>query len=406
MKLFRFNLIKFSAISCLVLLAGIISSCHVQKQKSGGLSSDFVDEQLRSAVAHYKILMSHAAENSFPRTWENGELKSAPSQSWISGFYPGTLLYLYEYSGDKSLLDEAEQKLTVLEKEKHNTGTHDLGFMLYCSFGNALRLTGKPAYREVILTGTESLSKRFNPEVGCIRSWGKIDDEKNFLVIIDNMMNLEMMTWASRESGNNKYRDIALTHANTTMANHFRPDYSTWHVVNYNQQDGSIKEKKTAQGNADSSSWARGQVWGLYGYTMMARETGQKDYLEQAHHIAEFLLSHKNLPADGVPYWDFDAPGIPNAKRDASSGSIMASALLELSRLSKGKQASAYKQAAEKIIRSLSSPAYRTVGDEAGGFLLKQSVGALPSKSEVDVPLSYADYYYVEALMRYRDWYL
>ena len=390
---------------CAALLLGA-SSCKVQKRESAALSKDFIDDQLRSAVSHYKVLMENAPEETFPRTWENGKLLTSKSGGWISGFYPGTLLYLYEFSEDNALLAEAKQKLTVLEKEKNNTGTHDLGFMLYCSFGNAYRLTGEEAYKEILLTGAESLSARFDPEVGCIRSWGKIDDTKQFLVIIDNMMNLEFLTWASREGGNDKYRDIALTHANTTIENHFRPDYSSWHVVNYDGVSGEVHQKKTAQGNADSSAWARGQAWGLYGYTMLGRETKNKKYLEQARHIADFILNNKNLPEDMIPYWDFDAPGIPNAKRDASAGAIIASALLELSRLSKGEQAADYKRAAEKMLQSLSGPAYMAGNDEIGGFILKHSVGSLPAKSEVDVPLSYADYYYVEALMRYRNWYL
>ncbi|MNV08016.1 Unsaturated chondroitin disaccharide hydrolase [compost metagenome] len=324
------------------------------------------------------------------------------------------MLYLYEYTKDEKLLTEAKSKLKELEKEKNNKGTHDLGFMLYCSFGNALRLTGdSAAYKEILSTGAASLATRFHVAPQTIRSWdgGKNWDDQpwTYPVIIDNMMNLEFLTEVSKMTGDKRYRDIAITHANTTMVNHYRKDYSSYHVVDYNPKDGRIISRKTAQGAFDESAWARGQSWGLYGYTMMYRETGDKKYLEQARHIAQFYLNHPNLPKDLIPYWDMDQNKLtPDSKyysqkdlRDVSTASVTASALLELAQYTTGSESQLYISKAEQMLRSLSSKPYKADYKEAGGYVLKHSVGSIPHKTEVDVPLTYADYYYVEALVRY-----
>ena len=308
----------------------------------------------------------------------------------------------------EELLRLAKDKLTILEKEKHNKGTHDLGFMLYCSFGNALRLTGDTAaYKEILLTGAESLITRYNPTVKAIRSW----EGWTYPVIIDNMMNLEFLTQASKLSGDAKYRDIAVIHANTTIQNHYRPDYSSYHVIDYNPEDGSIVAKKTAQGAYDESAWARGQAWGLYGYVMMYRETGDETYLDFAKKIASFILNHPNMPEDGVPYWDFNAPDLPadspyaadhKSNRDASTASILASALIELSTHTGGEESANDLSKAELMLKSLSAEPYKAAIGTNGGFILKHSVGSIPHGGEIDVPLTYADYYYIEALMRYK----
>jgi lysophospholipase L1-like esterase len=244
------------------------------------------------------------------------------------------------------------------------------------------------------------LSTRFKPEVGLIRSWDH--GAWKYPVIIDNMMNLELLTWAAREANEPRLREIAIGHADNTRKNHFRPDASTWHVLDYNPTNGAVVKRQTHQGAADDSAWARGQAWGLYGYTMMYRETRRPEYLEQAVKIAQFLLSHPRLPADKVPYWDFDAPGIPNAPRDASAAAIMASALLELGTLAEPAFARQCFETARQQLRSLASPAYRAVVGENGGFLLRHCVGHFPKNSEVDVPINYADYYFLEALLRLR----
>jgi hypothetical protein len=378
-------------------------SCSAQKgvHKDSELIKIF-DQNFYDAAAQYKLLMKTLPPDRFPKTYNpaTDKFETSGSDWWCSGFYPGTLLNLYEETKDQALYEETERILKVLEKEKNNKNTHDLGFMMYCSFGNANRIAPKPEYKEILLTSARSLSTRFNPKVGCIKSWDS--KPSDFLVIIDNMMNLELLFWATRETGDSSFYKIAVTHANTTMKNHFHPDYSSYHVVNYNSETGEVQQKRTAQGANDSSAWARGQVWGLYGFIVMYRETRDKKYLDQADHIAQFLINHPNLPADKIPYWDFNAPGIPNTLRDASAAAIMSSALLELTQYADKKWANEYFKVAEIILRNLSSEKYKAATGTNGGFILKHGVGHMPNKTEIDVPLTYADYYFVEAMKRYK----
>jgi hypothetical protein len=371
---------------------------HTSPQLVTAINQNFTD-----AASQYKFLMKNLPADKFPRSYDAkaDKLVTSGSEWWCSGFYPGTLLYLYEETKDEALYNEAVRMLQLLEKEKNNTTTHDLGFMMFCSFGNANRIATKPEYKEILLTSARSLSTRFNPKVGCIKSWDS--KPSDFLVIIDNMMNLELLFWATQVSGDSSFYKIAVTHANTTMKNHFRPDYSSYHVLNYNAETGAVQEKRTAQGYANESAWARGQAWGLYGYVVMYRATKDKKYLDQANHIAQFLLNHTNLPSDKIPYWDFNAPDIPNALRDASAAAIIASALLELKNYTDKKTAQHYFSNAETIIRNLSSNEYKAATGTNGGFILKHGVGHLPQKSEVDVPLTYGDYYFVEAMKRYKE---
>jgi len=379
-------------------------SCSSQKKLKTGDNQlvKQIDTQIQDAAAQYKVMMKNVSGDQFPKTYEPKTDKFVTSKSdwWCSGFYPGTLLYLYEQTKDESLNTEALRILKELEKEKNNKTTHDLGFMMFCSFGNANSIEPKPEYNEILLTSAKSLSTRFNPKVGCIKSW----DSKpgDFLVIIDNMMNLELLFWATKYSGDSSFYKIAVTHANTTMKNHFRPDYSSYHVLNYDAETGAVKEKKTAQGYANESAWARGQAWGLYGYTVMYRATRDRKYLDQAKRIADFMLNHPNLPADKVPYWDYNAPNIPNALRDASAAAILASALLELRNYVDSKDANKYFSDAATIIRSLSAAPYKAAAGTNGGFILQHCVGHMPNGTEIDVPLTYADYYYIEALKRYK----
>ncbi|RNL95292.1 glucuronyl hydrolase [Sinomicrobium pectinilyticum] len=360
------------------------------------------DRVLQRAVVQYKHMMTLLPDDRFPKTYyaESDKLETSDSGWWCSGFYPGVLLYLYENTGDGTLKKEADRIMEILAKEQFNTGTHDLGFMMFCSFGNTERMAPSPAYEEILMNSAKSLASRFDETVGCIRSWDSNNDD--FLVIIDNMMNLELLFWATEHSGDSTYYDIAVRHADTTMKNHFRKDNSSYHVLNYDVNTGKVKEKKTAQGFSDASAWARGQAWGLYGYTVMYRATGKRKYLDQAVKIAEFILNHPNLPEDKVPYWDFDAPDIPDALRDSSAGAIIASALLELKNYVKRDKAEKYAVNAQKILHTLATENYVASEGTNGGFLLKHGVGHIPQKSEVDVPLTYGDYYFIEALLRYQ----
>ncbi len=388
----------------LLLLTGSLLARGQAKNKKS--MQELIRSNLSFAAAQYKTLMKNTPAASMPRSFDTAANKIITSNTswWTSGFFPGTLWYIYEYTKDTAIRSEAERRLAILEKEKYYTGNHDVGFMIFCSFGNAYRITGKPEYKEVVLTAAETLTKRYRSSIKAIQSW---DSSRTFRcpVIIDNMMNLELLNWSSDEIREPKYKAISLTHANTTLKNHFRADHSSWHVVDYNLSTGKVAGKKTAQGFSDESAWARGQSWGLYGYTMMYRFTQDNTYLQQAKNIAQFLLRHPNMPADMIPYWDYNAAQIPNTYRDVSAAAVMASALLELAQYTDSKEKKQYVNAAKKMLQSLSSDKYRAKPGSNGGFLLTHSVGSLPHNSEIDVPLTYADYYFIEALLRYDKWY-
>jgi hypothetical protein len=331
-----------------------------------------------------------------PRTVDKGKFSAVKPDDWTSGFFPGALWYLYEYTKAEEWKVAAKDYTARLEKMRHYTGNHDVGFMLYCSYGNGLRLADVSGYKEVLLDGAKALSTRYNDKLGLIRSWNSY----TFPVIIDNMMNLELLMWAARNNGDARFETIARSHADMTLKNHFRTDGSAYHILDYNPETGKIIGICAGQGYSKEGPWARGQSWGLYGFTMMYRETKDKRYLDKAVAVADYLIAHKNMPADGIPYWDYEAPNMPNAYRDASAGAIMASGLLELSGYVDDAKAKRYRAMAMKQLCTLSSPSYRAVPGSNNYFLLMHSVGNLPKKYEIDVPLNYADYYYLEALLR------
>ena len=378
--------------SLIVLLAALfLYSCT--DEKSGMPPFSELTKELDSQL---KILVDHIPPDKVPRSYpdEDGGYRMVGIRDWTCGFPAGSFWQMYELTGDDYWKKTALENTLKLDGVQHRTTTHDLGFMVFCSYGNAYRLTENEAYKDVIIQASESLITRFNSNVGCLRSWDHGDWQ--FPVIVDNMMNLEMLFWTSEVTGDPKYKDIALSHAYVTLENHFRDDWSSYHVVDYDTLTGEVLSKETHQGLNDDSAWGRGQAWGFYGYTMCYRETGLEKYLEPAENIANFILD--NLPEDMVSYWDYDDPNIPDAPRDASAAAITASALFELSTLSENSET--YFDAASKIMESLTSEKYRTADGTNGGFLLKHSVGNMPASSEVDVAINYADYYYLEALKR------
>ena len=386
----------------LLLLASF--SCSTPAERTMGITVDHIAGQLRLLDENVlKVLAEDpTTENGTPRVMprtihKDGSLAVVPAGDWTSGFYPGVLWYMYELSGNAEWKDKALKYTAELEDQQYNGSNHDVGFRMYCSYGNAFRLTGEKSYIPVLVQSAKTLIARFNENVGCIRSWDFNQENWQCPVIIDNMMNLELLFWASEQTGDPVYRDIAIRHALTTMEHHFRPDNSSVHVVDYDTITGEVRQKNTHQGYADESSWSRGQAWGLYGFTMTYRLSDQVEFLKQAEKIAAFLLEHPGMPGDLVPYWDFDAPGIPYEPRDVSAAAIMASALYELCRYSE--KGAYYKEKADKIMESLGK-AYASAPGENHGFILGHSVGAKPFESEVDVPLNYADYYYLEALVR------
>lgn len=385
---------------CLPFIASGFSSCKEKEADAVNL----VEENVNFAAKQYG-LMTEMIEDSGkilnPKSFINGKFKFIPPTEWTSGFFPGSLWYLYELTSDEKWNPIAGKYTEALDTIQYYTDNHDVGFMINCSYGNGLRLTGNKSYEKVIVQAAKSLITRYKPGAGIIQSWDA-NPKKDWKcpVIIDNMMNLELLFNATKLSGDSTFYNIAVSHADQTMKNHYRPDFSTWHVVDYDPENGNIRHKNTHQGYSDESSWARGQSWGIYGFVMCYRETNDPKYLYQAEKALEFVANHPNYPDDGVPYWDYDAPDIPNTYRDASAAAILASALYEISMYSNAKE---YKAWADTIMNTLASPAYRAKIGENGYFLLMHSVGSLPHKSEVDVPLNYADYYFLEALKRKRD---
>lgn len=348
------------------------------------------------AVKHCENMDKALEPGRSPRYFGEGKFADKDIKWWCSGFYPGTMWYLYENTGNEQMLALAKKHTEQLSPLQWYNKNHDIGFQIFCSYGNGYRLTGNKAYEKVIHNASATLITRYNPTVGSIRSW---DSKKwKYAVIVDNMMNLEMLMWSANRAKDKNLRKIAITHANTTLQNHFREDFSSYHLLDYNPENGEVLIRQTVQGYADDSRWARGQAWGLYGFTMMYRFTKDAAYLKQAQGIADMIISY--LPKDGIPYWDFNAPDIPKAPRDASAGAIIASALIELSQFLPEKSEE-YLAVAERQLRTLASKKYLAPVGTNGNFILRHSVGHLPGNSEVDVALTYADYYFIEALTRW-----
>lgn len=379
----------------------LIAACSLPEKKR---DNGWLDNAIETADYQLKYMANQLKEVPdsvcFPRSIKNGVLKNESAYDWTSGFYPGSLWYAYELTGDKIFSTTARLFTNRLDTIQYYTGNHDLGFMMFCSYGNALRLQPESADTSVLVNTANSLCSRYRSKVGVIRSWD-FGDWK-YPVIIDNMMNLELLFWASEQTGDQCYREIAIAHANKTLQNHFRNDMTSYHVVSYNPENGVAETKGTFQGYADSSAWARGQAWGLYGYTMCYRYVKDSTYLRAANRIAEYIIEHRPSENDYIPYWDYQAPRIPNEPRDASAAAVTASALLELSGYVDSKTRPIYRDYAEKILKQLSSKDYLAEKGSNQGFILMHSVGSFPHQSEIDVPLNYADYYYLEALVRFK----
>lgn len=412
-----------------LLLAAALCSCSNQKSETAG-NTDWIDNavevstaQLLSAAERFDSTML------FPRSLKTDysleqltaqmeipvdsfkpeiELLKHPETKdfrkpylvgyadWTSGFFPGSLWYAYELTGDERLKEEAIKYTNRLLPVSDMTDTHDLGFMVNCSYGNANRLAPNDTIKNVVVKTARNLASRFDDRIGCIRSWDF--GPWNYPVIIDNMMNLDLLSNATKITGDSTFMNIARRHADTTLKNHFRDDNSCFHVVSYNS-DGSVERRQTFQGKADNSSWSRGQGWALYGYTELYRNTGDKKYLDHAVKVAAMIMS-KNKTKDLIPYWDFDAVESESTPRDASAAALIASALLELSGIVDNGQP--YFDYAEKILKTLASPRYLAEKGTNENFILMHSTGSLPHASEIDTPLNYADYYFLEALVRYK----
>ncbi len=393
-------------------LAIFFAGCSTDKEQV------VTPEQMNFIKSQFDNTLAIAQDpTKIPRTTlEDGSLKTVGIYNWTSGFYAGNLWYMYALTGEERWKDEAIKWTEALDTIQYWSGNHDVGFMMYCSYGNGLKFAGKTEYKDILVQTAKSLSKRYDENTKVIKSWNyrKAWDGKTewfFPVIIDNMMNLELMFEASLLSGDDSFKKIAIQHAETTMEHHYRDDFSSYHVVDYDTINGNVLDKATCQGFTDASAWARGQAWGFYGYVLCYRYTKDPKFLDFAENIANYMLDHPNLPEDLVPFWDYNVPDegfVPewdyNAAdfreipRDASAAAITCSALYELAGYSKQKDK--FLTAADQMLGSLLSPAYMAYGEENKYFILNHSVGSIPHGAEIDVPLVYADYYLLEAIYR------
>ena len=357
---------------------------------------------LQHCETKLKMSLSQLKDSSaYPRNVpiDSTKWKTTNYKDWTGGFFPGQLWYMYESTSDEYWKTQAIKWQKAMEPAKSITWTHDLGFMVYNCYGHAWRLTRDPKYKEILFTTAASLDKLYNNKVGTTKSWTW---RKNWMhpTIIDNMLNLELLFWAGKNGGRRAFYEHAFQHATVTQREHLRPNYTSYHVVNYDTATGKPLHKVTDQGLADSSTWARGQAWGIYGFAMSHRETKNIKFLATAKKMAEVFMAY--LPEDNIPYWDYNAPKNAGTPRDASAAAIAASGMLEIARLSKDPiDELTYREYAVKLLTALSSPQYLAPANSPA--ILQHSTGSMPHKSEIDVSLIYADYYYVEALIRLKD---
>jgi unsaturated chondroitin disaccharide hydrolase len=362
------------------------------------------DRLVRDDVAYAGNRVS-ATESSVPasaypqETDASGAWKTTLPAIWTSGFQAGLDWELYQATGSPYWRALAQTRQAGVESQDVNTSDHDIGFKIFDSFGNGLRLTGDPSSKSVLLTAADHLATLYDPDVGCLLSWG--DPKTDFKVVIDSVMNLELLLWASKHGRSTTLRDIALSHARHLQTDHVRADGSTFHAVWYNPTTGAILKQGTIQGNRDASTWSRGQAWAVHGFTMMYRETGDASFLATARSTADWWLAH--VPHDMVPYWDFDFTDGSSEPRDSSAAAIAASGLLELARLDPDSaRASRYQAGAVATLTSLSSSAYRSDGTGSQAILLHGTRYKNDHPGDFDTGLIFGDYYFMEALLRLR----
>jgi len=380
----------------LLLLATLWQPAAGNTVQEGGESMDALTSRVFEVAGQQSLWMvGQLEDDEFPRSVKDGALVTSADTWWCSGFFPGVLWEIYDYGRDTRFAEAAARQTGKLSGLLDKTTDHDIGFMIGCSYGNGYRLTGNRDYLPVLERAAAKLAARFSDKTGTIRSWNHNGGKRGWMypVIIDNMMNLELLMDGWRWFGADSLKNIAVRHAETTMKNHLREDGGSFHLVDYDPEDGSVRMRITHQGYADSTTWARGEAWGLYGYVMMYIHSGKEEFLVQAEKVAGYVLAR--LPEDGVPYWDYSQ----NDMKDASAAAIMASAFVQLYEVTGVPE---YREAAEREMRTLASPEYLAEPGTNGGFILKHCVGNKPGNSEVDVPLSYADYYFLEALLKYR----
>jgi len=390
-----------SPVTLILIALVLLTNCTTQQKPAIDINA--YSKQLSLLLSHaneaYNAQKNDSIKKVMPRTLKQQKISFVKPSDWCSGFFPGSLWLMSDLTGDKKWQQEAQKFTQVLKQEQWNNHTHDMGFKIMCSYGQGYAKTKNPEYKNVIIQAAKTLATRFNKNTGCIRSWDWNADEWKFPVIIDNMMNLELLLKATELSEDSTYYNIAVSHANTTLKNHFRKDNSSYHVVDYDPKTGEVLAKFTFQGDTDDSAWVRGQAWGLYGFTMMFRETGDSTYLKEAKRIATYIFNHPNLPSDKIPMWDFNYNETSGEPRDVSAAAVIASALYDLANLD-SENKNKYTSLANEIMNNLATKYISEPGNNKG-FILDHSVGFKHRNHEVDVPLNYADYYFLEALNKH-----
>ena len=385
----------------ILLIVIIINLISCKNKSSTEITSVKTAKELLNA--RYKKLLEYPLDSlAFPRSvnLKTNTIKKVLPKDWCSGFFPGNLWQIYDLTGNEAYKNKAKEWTAYIENEKFNNRTHDMGFKIFCSFGNGLKYEDNDDYKQIIVESAKTLSTRFNTNISSIRSWDFNKDVWQFPVIIDNMMNLELLFEATKISLDSSYHHLAVKHANNTLKNHFRPNNSCYHVVDYDTITYQPRMKVTHQGFANESSWARGQGWAIYGFTMAYRYTKDKKYLDRAEATANFFINHENLPKDGIPYWDFNDPSIPNAPKDVSAGAVVSSALVELFGYTKNED---YLNYSKKVVNSLNSKNYLLNENIEAPFIMDHSTGNWPKKDEMDEPIVYGDYYFLETLIRLKE---
>jgi unsaturated chondroitin disaccharide hydrolase len=358
-------------------------------------SSDWIERALAYSVDLVRENIANL--KGFPELTEEGQWFCVDNGGWVGGHWVGLIWLAYAYTQDPALEKAARTWGSRLVPRQTDTTTHDLGFLLKLSHVLGNRLTGDKTFEAPALQAAKTLSRRFNPRGKYFQAWGPLDasPELRGRAIVDTMMNLDLLFWASQKTGDLKYNQMAENHAHTVIRYQIRPDFSTSHVIDFDPQSGEFLKQDTHQGMSANSCWSRGQAWAVYGFCDCYRATGNDLYLETARNLAGYVLD--NLPADLVPYWDYGSPEIPDDVRDSSAASIFASGLLNLSKLETDvKKAAVWHNRAEAILKSLWE--HYSSRDRIEPSILIHGTRSKPHDL-VDHGLIYGDYYFVEALL-------
>lgn len=349
-------------------------------------AADFAAERIRTVAPNV---------TGFPVGTKFEKWVYSQNGGWVGGFWPGTLWMAWLHTRDDAFRTWALASAEKLAPRQYDTSTHDLGFLFYPSWATAWRLTGDDVWRAGAVRAADSLIQRYNPRGRFIRAWGALTDPTNAgRVIIDTMMNLDLLAFASRQTGDPKYLDIAVEHARTTQRVFPRADGSTPHVYDFDPDTGAPIGPNTVQGYSPTSCWSRGQAWGLYGFTTMYRRTGNAEFLATARRLADFAV--RSLTPDHVPVWDYRAPQQPHDIKDASAGAITACGLLDLAAAT-GRRS--YREAASRLLAALAETCL-TRNSARAEAVVARCTRHRPNEDGVEISLPYADYYLLEGILR------